>query len=106
MVAHVDVIGSLLKRFDSFYQTLDAATIPTAKGGRKVAGVPHAVAMSEATDALFAALEAANDLLRRTHGRRCEGLPTGLTLYESDSPDDLWTAVPAEEIIVHAYPIG
>jgi len=60
-------LDSLLRASDLFNRTLDAATVPAADGGRKVGGVPHAIALSEASDSLCRELAAAHGARFRQH---------------------------------------
>jgi hypothetical protein len=99
-------LDSLCQAFDTFYQTLDAATVPLTGGGRRVGGVAHAVALSEATDVLHAQLAAAHADLARRHGRPVPAPPPGITLLESDAPDGPWTPVPPESLVVRTFGIG
>src|SRR5437868_3676748 len=89
---------SLMRTFDWFYKTLDAATVPTTDGGRKVGGIAHAVALSEATNALYSKLAAAHLLLLERHGKSLPEAPPEITLMESDSPHGPWIAVPPDAI--------
>lgn len=95
-----------LSALDRFRRTLDATTVPDDHGGRRVLGVPHAVALSEAADGLHAQLAAALRWVVATHGEPTERLPPGLVLVEADSPEGPWTPIPPNEIDLAAFGIG
>ena len=97
---------TLRSTFERFYNTLDATTVPADGGGRMVIGVPHAVALSEATDALYHALAAANLRLSSQHGRALSAYPPGIVVEESDSPEGPWTPIPAGEVRIETMGIG
>lgn len=97
---------SLSASLENFYKTLDAATVPAADGGRKVGGVAHAVALSEATNSLHRELALAQLRLFQEHGSAVRALPHGLSLVEADSPDGPWTPVPTSDIHIASMEIG
>jgi hypothetical protein len=99
-------LGALLSVFDRFYTTLDATTVPAAGGGRTVDGIAHAVALSEATDALYGELHAARQRLLQQHGQSVGQFPPGVVLMESDSPDGPWTTIPAGKVNMATMGIG
>jgi hypothetical protein len=100
------VLESLLAAFDRFYETLNAATVPTACDGRRVVWSPHAITLSEAAGTLQDALGAALHHLLRQHGRSVEGYPPGLALAASDSPGGPYTPIPADQIRSRVMEIG
>ena len=106
MAAFPTNIPSLLKAFDNFYSTLDAATVPVDGGGRRIGGVAHAIAMSEATATLYGELAAAYNAVFSEHGRPLSNPPAGITLMESDSPDGPWSPVKPEHMNVKMTSIG
>lgn len=106
MATEAGGFDALLSAFDRFYKTLDAATVPTEGGGRRVDGVAHAVALSEATNALYGELAATDRRLIQQHGQPIGEYPAGLVLMESDSPGGPWTPVPADEIRMATMGIG
>ncbi len=91
-------IGDLSRAFVRFHETLNATTVPAEGGARTVAGLAHAIALSEATASLYAALLQAYIRLREVFGQAVAGLPPGVELVESDSPDGPWTPVPASGV--------
>lgn len=99
-------LAALLSAFDRFYKTLDATTVPAEGGGRTVGGIAHAVALSEATNALYGELGATSLRLFQQHGQSVAAFPPGVTLMESDSPDGPWTPIPAGEVNMATMGIG
>lgn len=99
-------LGALLSAFDRFYKTLDATTVPADGGGRVVAGIAHAVALSEATNALYAEMGATRLRLFQQLGQSVAEIPPGVALMESDSPDGPWTPIPAGDIRMTTMAIG
>lgn len=91
-------LHTLLNTFVVFRRTLTATTVPAEGEGRRVVGVPHALALSEATSTLHGELSATIQLLIERHGRPSAGCPAGLVPMESDSPDGPWTPIPASAI--------
>jgi hypothetical protein len=87
-------LEALLSAFDRFYNALYATTVPAEGGRRSVDGIPHAVALSEATDALYRELFATQMRLVKQHGR-------GVAPMESESPDG-----PPSAIKIAAMGIG
>jgi hypothetical protein len=71
-----------------------------------VAGIAHAVALTEATNALYGELVATNGRLWQQHGRILTDYPAGLTLMGSDSPEGPWTPIPPEEVGITTIGIG
>jgi hypothetical protein len=106
MATEPDGFVALRGAFDRFYRTLDATTVPADAGGRMVDGVAHAVALSEATDALYVELAAASRRLFKQHGRAIAECPPGVVLLESDSPDGPWTPIPTDAIAAATMGIG
>ena len=100
------VFDALLQAFDTFHKTLDGATVPAPDGGRKVLGIPHAIALSEATDALYRAAADASFAMNAAHAVPLASMPESITLLGSDSPDGPWTEVPAEALSLSMMPIG
>lgn len=100
------LLDALLSAFDWFYKTLDATTVPVDGGGRTVGGIEHAVALSEATNALYRELVATNRRLDRQHGHTVADYPVGLVLTESDSPDGPFAPIPADKIRIRTMGIG
>ncbi|CAG0989316.1 hypothetical protein PHYC_02199 [Phycisphaerales bacterium] len=99
-------IAALAKAFDRFFTTLDAATVPAPEGGRRVDGIAQAIALSEATDALYIAIGQAIGSLFHDHGRTVTGLPPGYQLLESDTPDGPGTPIPLEHIKIETARVG
>ena len=98
-------VGVVREAFDHFYEVLDAVTVRT-DGGRRVNGVPHAVKLSEVTSTLHAELSATYGAVLRAHGVSQDGLPPGIRIMASDSPDGPGTEIPASAIRVRAIKIG
>ena len=91
---------ALLSAFDRFDETLDATTVPAeGGGGRVVGGIPHAVALSEATDALYGELGATYGRLIQQHGQPIADYYAGIVPKESDSLDGPWPG-PGEVCVV------
>lgn len=99
-------LAELEAAFDRYYKTLDAATVSAADGGRIVAGPFHAVALSEATDALYRELAAAYQRVILEHGQPIAEYPLGMMPMESDSPDGPWTPIPASDVRTMTVSIG
>ena len=97
---------ALLGAFDRFYQTLEATTVPAQDGGRRVDGVPHAVALSEAVDALFLELRKTSQRVVEQSGEGIAEYPDGIALQESDSPDGPWTPIHARDTRITTVSIG
>lgn len=97
---------ALLSAFDRFYKMLDATTVPAEGGGRTVGGIAHAVALSEATSALYVELGATSLRLFQQHGQSVAEFPPGVALMESDSPDGPWTPIPAGEVRIASMGVG
>ena len=91
---------ALRSAFDRFDETLDATTVPAeGGGGRVVGGIPHAVALSEATDALYGELGATYGRLIQQHGQPIADYYAGIVPKESDSLDGPWPG-PGEVCVV------
>jgi hypothetical protein len=95
---------SVIDEYQRFREVLDAATIPDP-AGRRVYGVPQAVALSEATERLHLALNAEWKMLFTSHGHPT-AMPAGVTVWESATPNALGTPVPTDQIRVHRIRIG
>lgn len=106
MATQAGGFDALLSAFDRFCKTLDATTVPADGGGRAVGGISHAVALSEATDALNGELYATMRRLFQQHGRPGAEYSPGVALMESDSPDGHWTPIPAGEVNTATMGIG
>lgn len=95
------VMNELHRELDRFHAVLNATTSrPDEDGNRRVMGVPHAVALSEATDRLYQRLAVAQQHLMAEHGRAVEGLPRGGVGARARSQDHPRT--PAPVAVVHA----
>lgn len=99
----VDLLASA---FTTFRLTLNAATVPARDGGRKIDGVPHAVALSEAAEALEREIGAELRRLFQRHGRQSMGLPEGMRVEHADTPDGPWTPVQDCDIVPMSMKIG
>ncbi len=99
----VDPIDHIHKAFGRFYETLDATTVPVP-GGRRVDGVPHAVALSEATGALHHVLAESNRAIMLRYWTRLDRQPPGITLVGSDSPDGPFEPLPDDKVTVFRAP--
>lgn len=95
-----------LVAFDRFTAVLEATTIPTADGGRVVAGIAHAVTLSEETDAFHQQLSATERWLIHQFGQPEPALPPMIRMSESDSPDGPWSPVPDARIRASSAGIG
>ena len=86
----------LLDKCQKLRRLMDAATVPV-ENGRRVRNGHEAKALSQAADDLYAAAFRAQ---RRvfSEGRLTPGLPHGMRLEGSDSPDGPFTPVPAETL--------
>jgi hypothetical protein len=106
MACEFERLKSLTSAFEKFYSTLDATTVPDADGGRRVGGIPHAVALSEVTVKLYTEIKESLDRLAQDHAKPVAGLPSCITILGSDSPDGPWTNLPADAIRVSEMAIG
>ncbi|MCE9592335.1 MAG: hypothetical protein K8S99_17660 [Planctomycetes bacterium] len=97
---------SLVAAFDRFYKTLDATTVPEGGGGRRIVGIAHAVALSEATGALFSELALAERRLIEVCGTPLKSLPAGIGVNGRDTPDEPWTPIPEASMGITITPIG
>jgi hypothetical protein len=96
---------ALLRAFERFIATLEGTTVPV-EGGRRVDGIAHAVALSEATDALYREIAAVLAAERSRNARPLTSYPAGVELQAADSPDGPWTTIPIEHARVSIAPIG
>lgn len=92
--------------FRTFTTTLDAATVPLPDGSRRIDGVAHAVALSEATESLHRELALAHTVLMERHGRPMGVMPPGIVIYESDTPGGEGTPIPLGEMEIKVMAIG
>lgn len=90
-------IQVLQRAFTRFYEILDATTVPV-EGGRRVDGVAHAVALSEATSALHSELRSTTTAVIRDHGVTGNELPPGVRFLGADSPDGPWIEIPVGKV--------
>jgi len=93
--------------FQRFELTLTATTVPMpGSGGRRVDGIAHAVALSEAAEALSREIATVEHKLFVRHGRTMTAHPPGVAMLESDSPDGPWTPIPPDAIVVQEMGVG
>lgn len=97
---------SLHAAFQVFSSTLEAVSVPLPDGGRRIDGIAHAIAISDATEVLHRELALAHHTLINRHGRPTGSMPPGITLSMSDTPDGEGTPIPPHEMQVSVMPIG
>jgi hypothetical protein len=97
-------LSFLREKFDSFYSILYATTI-SVDDGRRVDGIADAVALSEATEELWAGILAATRYLIQQHGTSMTKYPPEIKLQETDSPDGPWEDIPPERVTITKIPI-
>ena len=99
-------LEKLVAAFEHFNATLGATTVPASDDARRVAGFAHAVALSEASDALSAELSAASQQLFREHGSAISDMSAAVRLEESESPAGPRKLIPSDRVSIKGMQIG
>lgn len=100
------VVKALCSTFERFSRVLDATTIRTAAGERRVDGALQASILSAEVARLSAVIAAQMNWMMFKYGTVCETLPPWVTIMASDSPDGPWEPVPPEAIQGQCMSIG
>lgn len=103
-------LESLRSTLDRFREVLDLTTVPADGGGRRVAGIAHAVALSEAASALTNELGATHLRLwtwrGKTHGTPADGVAmANMGIGGPDGADAMLAAALESVNAVVAFPI-